>query len=486
MKRSDLRTQLTSCLPKFIFLLCIIQPVLDVASFWLERLGLSNAPTTALRFVMLALVVLMGFILSDRKRYYIALAAILAALTAGHIAACAQWGYGDPVTDLANTLRIYQLPMMTLALITMVHKEPECMESFKKGFAYCLLLCAVVEILSVVTNTNPYTYRDQKTVGICGWFYFANSQSAILTMLVPVALCWVLEKKQSLWRFAAISVVGFGVLYFFATRLAYIAMVGTGLAVALSLVIVRKRIQMDIKRPIAVLLVCTIVCLGAISLSPMEENARLVERNKILKQQDIDTMVEQDKAAALREGLEGEALALAGIRSSYEKYLAGPTGHFGLERTAALYDLSTDAGDIADVRRARLNFCKMLLEDQPGLSFWFGMEREDMSHDGITYDVENDFHGLFYLTGAVGLGLMILFQGWFMARILVALRRDFKHVFTLPAVGCGIALLCALVHAYATAGVLRRPNVTFYVAALLAMAYGLTKDAVKKRSKHET
>ena len=43
---------------------------------------------------------------------------------------------------------------------------------------------------------NPYTYRDQKTVGVCGWFYFANSQSAILTMLVPVSLCFVLEKTK--------------------------------------------------------------------------------------------------------------------------------------------------------------------------------------------------------------------------------------------------------------------------------------------------
>lgn len=486
MERTQLRTRLSAALPRFMFILCIVQPALDVASFWLERLGMSNAPTTALRFVMLAAVVLVGFLLSERKRYYFALAAILAALTAGHIAACTQWGYGAPLTDLANTLRIYQLPMMTMAFVTMVKTEPACMESIKKGVLICLLLCAGIELVSVLTDTNPYTYRDQKSVGICGWFYFANSQSAILTMLVPVALCYVLEKKEKLWKFAAVCVVGFGVLYFFATRLAYIAMIGTGAAIVLSLVIMRKRVQMDIKRPVAVLLVCTIVCLGAVSLSPMEENARLVERNKILKQQDIDAMVAADEAAAAQAGLEGEDFALAGIRSAYEKYLAGPTGHFGLARTAALYDRSTDAGDIADVRRARLNFCKMLLEDQPGLSFWFGMEREDMSHDGITYDVENDFHGLFYLTGAVGLVLVVAFLGWFLLRIFLALLRSFKQVFTLPAVGCGVALLCALVHAYATAGVLRRPNVTFYLAALLAMSYGLTRDAMKKRSKNET
>lgn len=481
MKLSKLQTGIVACLPKFLLILCIIQPVLDAASFWLDRLGLSNAPTTAIRFLMLALVVAVGFVISDRKRHYLLLAAILGALTAGHIYACAQWGYGAPVADLANTLRIYQLPLMTLSFVTMVRTEPQCIESVKKGFLICLLLCAGIELISVITNTNPYTYRDQKTVGICGWFYFANSQSAILTMLVPVSMCFILEKTKKTLPFVFVTVIGFGVLYFFATRLAFAALIGTGFGLVICLIMLKK--QLPIKKPILVLLICTVVALAAIPLSPMVKNDTLVARNKILKQQDIDTMVAADKEAAMELGLEGEALQLAGLTSAYDKYLAGLSGHFGLERTAELYDCSTDAGDIADVRRARLNFCKLLLEDQPGLSFWFGMEREDMSHDGITYDVENDFHGIFYLCGAVGLALMIAFLGWFLIRILLALVRDFKHVFSLQAVGCGMALLCCLVHAYCTAGVLRRPNVTFYLAVLLAVSYGLT---MKTRSDNET
>lgn len=480
MRSSVLRQGELAWLPIFMLILCIIQPILDVASFWLDRLGLSNAPTTALRFVMLALVVAVGFILSERKGHYLGLAGVLAALTAGHIVACSRWGYGAPLADLANTLRIYQLPMMTLSFITMVRREPACIESIKKGFLICLLICAAVEVVSVLTDTNPYTYRDQKTVGVCGWFYFANSQSAILTMLVPVAICYVLEKAKKALPVFLVSVAGLGVLYFFGTRLAFAALVGTGVGIAVCLIFFKK--NMDVKKPVIILLVCTVVALAAVPLSPMVKNDTLVARNKILKQQDIDAMVAADEAAALAAGLEGEDLAVARLESAYDKYLAGLAGHFGLERTAALYDCSTDAGDIADVRRARLNFCKMLLEDQPGLSFWFGMEREDMSHDGITYDVENDFHGIFYLCGAVGLVLMVLFFGWSLLRIAAALLRDFKSVFTLPAVGCGIALLCCLVHAYCTAGVLRRPNVTFYLAALLAVSYGLTQ---KTRSDHE-
>ena len=480
MNRNNAQAKMPA-LSKFIFVLCVVQPLLDVTSFWLDALGLSNWPTTVLRFAVLLTVVLVGFALSEKKRYYFALAGILALLTVGHIAACSQWGYGAPLMDLANMLRIYQLPMMSFAFITMVKKEPACMDAVKKGFLVCLLLCAAVEVFSVLTDTNPYTYRDQKTVGVCGWFYFANSQSAILTMLVPVALCWVLEKTKKLLPFVGTCLVGFGILFFFATRLAYGAAIGIGVGLSVCLLFFRE--SMDVKRPVAVLLICTAAVLGAVSLSPMVKNDRIVARNLVAKQQDIDEKVAADEETALEAGLTGEALELARLQTAYETYLAGPTGRFGIERTVELYDGSADAEDIADVRRERLNFCKLLLEDQPGLSFWFGMEREDMSHDGITYDVENDFHGIFYLCGAVGVVLMILFLGWFVVRILLALIRDFKGIFTLPAVGCGMAILFGLAHAYFTAGVLRRPNVTFYLAALLAMAYGLT---MKTRSEDET
>lgn len=475
MKKSELRHRLVAWLPEIMLILCLLQPVLDVLSFWQDELGLSNALTTALRFAMLAAVMLMGFFLSQRKRYYVALAGILGFLTVGHVLACMQWGYQTPIADLANTLRIYQLPMMTLAFVTFVRSNLECLSQLRKGFVWCLLICAAVEVLSVVTGTNPYTYEN-KSIGILGWFYFANSQSAILSMLVPVALAYVAEKYPGrVLPMTAAAMVGLGVLYFLATRLAYMAMVAAGLGLAVCLVLLWKVKGLSVKRPVAVLLICTVIGLAGYGISPMYRNNVLVEQNKVLKQADIDEKVASDRAAALEQGLEGTELTEASLVSAYETYLAGPTGAFGISRVAELYGCSTDAERVADDRLERLNFCKLLLEDQPGLSFWFGMEREDMSHDGITYDVENDFHGIFYLCGAVGLGLMIVFLGWFLVRILLALIHDFKGTFTLEAVGCGIALCCALAHAYFTAGVLRRPNVTFYLAALLAIVYGLTQ-----------
>ena len=471
---SDFKKKITAQIPQILLILCLLQPCLDVLSFWQDQLGVSNLLTSVLRLAMLAAVVLTGFVLSERKRYYVGLAAVLLLLTAGHAAACMQWGYDAPVADFANMLRIYQLPLMTFAFITLLRKCPDGLASLKKGFLFCLLLCAAVEVISVLTGTNLYTYPDKK-VGILGWFYFANSQSAILSMLVPVALIDALERKR---LFLPVALVGAAVLYGFGTRLAYVSLLGAFAVMAVLLFVLKK--ESASRRAAALLLVLAVLAAAGYGISPMTKNAELVARNKILKQQDIEEKVASDEAAAIAAGLEGESLKTARLEQAYETYLTGPTGRFGLERTAKWYGYSTDAGDIADVRREKLTYNQMLLQDNPGLSLWFGLEREDLTWEDESYDAENDFHGIFYLCGAVGLCLMAVFLLWFFLRIGLALLRNLKATLTPDAVGCGVAICCGLAHAYFTAGVLRRPNATFYLAALLAMAYMLTRRNPEK------
>lgn len=457
---------------------------MDVLSFWLERSGISNTVTLFLRLGVLSFMVFLGFLLSDRRKDYFITAAVLVAFTLCHAAACMSAGYVSPLGDLTNLVRIYQLPLTTLSFITYLRRESRCLEAIEKGFFWCFMVILAVEVLSVVTGTNPYTYPN-KALGILGWFYFANAQSAILSMLVPVAIVFVLEKKH----FAplptlAIGLAGFGVLYFFATRLSYASLLGTGAALTLSLLILRKTKGYPACRAIFILLLCTILAAGCYRLSPMYQNAQMVADNLVLKQEDIDAMVVSDTAAAAEAGLTEEERQLASLRSAYEKYLPGPTQRFGLARTAELYRYSTDAGVIADVRLERLNFCRMLLEDSPQSASFFGMELGRMSQDGVTYDVENDFHGIFYLCGGVGLGLMLVFLLWFFLRIGVVLCRNFHEYFTLEAAGFGIALICCLAHAYFTAGVLRRPNTTFYMALVLAAVYHLTRRMPKQIDKN--
>ena len=69
----------------------------------------------------------------------------------------------------------------------------------------------------------------------------------------------------------------------------------------------------------------------------------------------------------------------------------------------------------------------------------------------------------------------MLLHRLFPVLIVQALVRDFKTYFTPMAGAIGISLVILLVFSYFTAGVLRRPNASFYLSAVLALVYYLTK-----------
>jgi hypothetical protein len=235
----------------------------------------------------------------------------------------------------------------------------------------------------------------------------------------------------------------------------------------------------------AAMAVCVVLALVLLPVSPMERNTELVAVNAQLKQADIDALIAADDAAAAEAGLTGTEREIASLRSAYEKYLPGVTGRFGLERVAELYDCATSVSVLGDARLQKLNYCRMLLEDLPECRL-FGLELGKMTFAGEVYDVENDFHGIYYLCGAVGLVMMIVFFAFFAFRIARALVLDFKRYFTMENAGYGVALICGLAHAYFTAGVLRRPNTTFYLAVILAAVYEITRDAAKKEGSYES
>ena len=462
---------LTSHLPRLVFLLCIVQPLLDVLSYWLDALGLPNWPTLSIRFCMLALLLLAGLLLSQRRWIYWTALAVLFALTAGHTWACLLTGYSDPVGDWANLLRIYQMPLSTICFITFLNRDRRVYDALRKGMVCCLGIIAAVEVLSLVTGTNSYTYPN-KSLGVLGWFYFANAQSAILSMLVPVSLVWAMERWFHRPATVCLFVVGgFSILFFFGTRLAFLTLAATGIGLLITLLLVDRKQ----KRNMGILLICTCLFLGCFTFSPMYRNQVQVQANAQLKQADIDAMVAADEKEAAARSLTGEDYELARLQSAYEAYMGGLVHKFGLPRVAALYGYSDQASDLADVRQLRINYCRLLLEDSPTASAIFGLELADLTYEGYIYDVENDFHGIFFLCGGAGLSLLLAFLACFLVLIFRALLKDFRRFFTFQLGGWGIACITFLAHAYATAGVLRRPNASIYLSAILAGIYYLVK-----------
>lgn len=451
-------------LPGVLVGLCAAQPLLDVLSFWTQNLAWGSKLTLSLRLLIFLGVMLTGFVLSERRRFYWIAAAVCAALYAGHVLAClranAPFTTANLISDATNFIRFAQLPLFTIAFITFLRCCRQGFASLERGITIAFWIIAAVALLSALTGTNPYTYPD-KRIGLCGWFYFANSQSAILSMLVPLALCPALRSGQ-IRRWLPIAVVGFAELFCFATRLAYMSLFVTAIGMVITLALTKR----GSAKVCAVLLLCAAVCAAGYTVSPMHRNQQAVAANAVRKQENIDRLVAQGKAEFGDQGY-------AYLTYAYDEYLGGTVERYGLEATAEMYGYSTKAAVITNVRTIKINYCRLMLNTEPFTIRLFGLSYDEMTYHGYCYDVENDVHGIAYLYGWAGLACLLAFLGYFLVIVVRALIRNARRYFTVEAGACGVALCTALAHIYNTAGVLRRPNASFYLCLILASIWYL-------------
>ena len=85
-------------------------------------------------FGVLGMTVLLGFLLSHRKRIYWIAAGICLVIGVGHIYAL--YDYAAPaslVSDLTNYVRVLQMPLTAMCLITFLRENPKCYETMKYG-----------------------------------------------------------------------------------------------------------------------------------------------------------------------------------------------------------------------------------------------------------------------------------------------------------------------------------------------------------------
>lgn len=478
-------------IPQFTAALLLIQPVMDVISFWLQRFDLSTAPTLVLRMGILGITILYGFLVSDRKQVYYIAAAVCVAIAAGHVYACLQLpdGYVSPMQDLTNYVRVVQMPLLAICLITFLRQNEETFAAIQRSLTGVLLMILAVEILCMVTNTDYGTYTDG--IGTIGWFSNTNSQSNNLCILVPISLAWQLvQEKRNMPLFWVTAMLSFAALYFFGTRLAYLGIYATCIGLSFTIFLVRRR---DWKIA-AALLGIAILATALMTYSPMVEHMRVNggiqnERQGYINMQIGDDLEEVKALIQKVPGNSGNSSSseekgmteeerqqlIEDLTPVYEHYVSDFVEIFGAEKTMEMFNYSIDVHDFSAIRPKKLMFAQMLMNDSPVSSQIFGLNLARFTVGENIYDVENDFHGLYYLYGWVGLGAYLLFLAYFVYLIIWALIKNARKYYTPEAAAYGIAFLMCLAHAYNTAGVIRRPNASIYLSVILGVFYYLVR-----------
>lgn len=500
-RMSVFRQKVITGLPGFVLVLFVIQPLMDVLSFWMTEFEMSNTPTLLLRLGLLGLTVLAGFWLSERKWVYFAAVGIIGFLAAGHMYACWEFGYQSIFTDLSNYVRVVQMPVTALCLITFLRRNEGCYDAMKKGVVACLSIMLGVQVLAIVSGTEPHTYIDG--TGYMGWFNNPNSQSANLSLLTPVA-AMVMYQRYGFrnWKFWLVFLGGMVSMFFMGPRLCYLGIAATGIGLGVCMILIDPK---GWKKALVFVSVA-LVLLGCLPLSPMLLHRDTHDGFQSGRQEDISAQLQDVDLPPLDEpGISDEELERRkdiwqeALSHVYNVHAWDFVLIFGQRETMEMYDFTYDITQLTALRPKKLKFAQLLQSASPASAKWFGMELSrfsvDMSIYGLenygadgegdveNYDVENDLHGIYFLYGAVGLGAMLAFLGYFLVQIVLALARDWKRYFTWDAAGWGIGLVMCLLHVYCTAGVLRRPNASFYLSATLAAVYYLVKIRKNPRGK---
>lgn len=507
-----LKTLLTDNLSGILLGLMVIQPLLDVLSFFVDKLGLT-AVTTLLRFGMLALVALLGFLITDRKRLYLILYSIIAVFWAAHMLNCFRTGYISPIDDAAHLLRLLSFPVYVLTFISALNGRPELRGRFYLGSFIALFEIALFTAIPWLIGQPEYTY-SKLFLGVMGWFLIPNAQSCILALSAPLGIFAAYKSgKYPLYLLGlAVPVV---LMFVTGTKLDFYSIfILCGAYIFLFAIQLGKK-SLRYVLPLALLLVMTVVFK---SQSPMAVRDSMTNYSQGLYNNAISNSMTTSSTdqSALKAVQDNKVKERASSERQLEKArravlpIYSDTGVYG-DRTVALnerfgmynvmevFGYTSSPGVLLNLRTMRVNYAKLAWQENDTLSHILGLEYSDFLLDGVVYDLENDFPSVFYSTGYLGFALYLLVLAVFFYQILRAFAgsvqeavlsdegrapiswlrgfwRGLRGFMTIEVGAVGICFLLALGAAQLSGYVLRRPNVAIYFAAAAACLYNITSS----------
>ena len=223
------------------------------------------------------------------------------------------------------------------------------------------------------------------------------------------------------------------------------------------------------------MLVLAVACGALYPLSPMSRNRQVYAKSADRQQDAADDTVQQTPPPP--EEYDWLPDAEESIDMLYRQYQPLMVNRFGLERVKEAFDYTDDVQKLGDLRRCKILYCRLAMEELPMTSRLFGFELSTTVHEGGIFDVENDFHGIYFLYGIVGLALIIGYLCVFVVRALLRIIREKQAYLTLPVCAFGASALISVINAYFSASVLRRPNASVFLSVALAALWLLTEQS---------
>lgn len=497
MNESNLKERLASRSGGLLFAVMVLQPVMDVLSYFMNEYG-STLVSTALRAALLAVVCAWGLITAGDRRPYLILLGAAALFWLAHAFNCLRLGYRDPVGDFGEYLKLVQLPLWALAFTTFFRSCEGLNSRITTAAAVNLCTILLVIALSYLTGSPVYTYDSPSRgvqMGLMGWFSNHNGQSAIVCILVILLLLWAYSARR-LWLFTLSAAVGFSLLYFTGTRLAYYSAVLTAVGMGLLLLLSGKGRRLYCV-PLAAAVVLLVLFRG---VSVMEQRQTLTAGSYLTCQEPTDEIMGED-SGYVYDGGEIPPEIMEKLVRVYEDVYGGPsfTGgtllgdlldRFGTQRVMEAYNYTTKATILYNSRTKKLTAMTLLMEEQDLPTRLLGFEHENVAIGENLYGPENDISALPFYYGYVGTALFLICLVCMISPAVLGCIRNITRLpeFLTVELGAWIMVFVLGVGAGQLSGnVLQNPSASVYLSLAAAEIWHITHSYTggKLRARYE-
>ena len=454
-----------------------VQPVLDALAFWTANERVT--PAGLIRLGIMVLLPVIVFVLTDRKKVFFAFLAAVGLFCGLHALNCLRVGYISPVYDIRYMASVAQMPLFAVCFLLCIRDE-RTKEAAYRGVVIAACLTVLFLVIARVTRSGNVTYGEG--LGYSGWVIDENRNANSTNLVIFACFCVFLAlRTEKRWLIAVAAVTVDAVFLTNGTKGCYFSIFAIFVSFALFFLLEKRLTKKELDR-FAVLLLLGLSIFSAV-IYP------LTPRYKVTEEQRKTARGTQGEieATLLEKGIDitnmsaEERFENPEVKEVFEFYYWKYLGvkpdlidRFGMDRVLMQYRMSTNVAKLIDARVMERNYADMIFQDSDALTRVVGFEASEMGFDGV-YDLENDWHAVFYYYGYLGFVLYVGFVLYFIVRIGRCWRRDGRTCFTLENFALALALVLVLGLAHFSGATLRRPNVSIWLSLILALIYYVTE-----------
>lgn len=460
----------------WLMALIVMQPLLDIIAFWTK-----NPDGTLAGYVRLLIMVCLPLYLlftlrgSERKSFIFWMLGI-GLVCALHIANTIRTGPVSLGFDISYTAKVAQMPILAVCFMYSIKNDQTRNQAYW-GLFFAAGITAAALGLSVLAGTANCTYGEG--LGVSGWVIDDNrcANSIILVTLAAFSIFCAVKSDKPFVNIA-VPVIAAVVLIANGTMTCYMSIFVIFIGFAVFLLLEKKIRGCNLNRLAVIALVAVaIASAAAYPLTPKYKIKQTQSDFAELTQDDFN-----DELGALGYDLDSmsneEKLSNPEIHTALEDYywkclwIITPNmfERFDIDEIMLKYDLTTDAATLIDTRTIKNAYASLMWDHSDTLTKLFGIDVSDIWLTG-GMDLENDWPAIRYYYGYVGFAAYAAFILYFVYLIIRRLCRDFKGSFTADNFILLVTFALLIGLAQYSGAVLRRPNVSIYLALVLGLIH---------------